>query len=317
MTQTNPNPNPTHDPGEQTPEFRFLPGDLEPIAEAPKKKFPPKLNLPKFINPNLLKQAFRPMLLGALGIHGLLLFTPLTSPQQVKPKETAEPVKLNRLSDKVLVKSMPKVKIATLPNKTKLNLPKVAVASTNSIAIKAPTPPEEPKSEEKKPEEKKSEKPTEKSPQPSVTPSGSSNQGLDPSKLKDPSKGTMDAKDASKLDAETQKFAPIINGLNKQFNPNEETAPVPEAEQLTDPAPFFKVNPAPVTGAVISNQEVDAVVSGLQSSFSGQFTPKGNYAGTALYEVKVEGITRYISVVKADNVIGQNVLVFLWAKPPA
>lgn len=308
MTQTTPPPN-TEAQEEAIQEkvtqgeFHFIPGELEPIA--PKKKFPA-----------ILKQAFRPMFFGAIGIHALLLFTPLSSPQQTKPKETAEPVKLARLSDKVLVKSMPKVKVAAAPKK--VNLPKIAVASTNPVIVNLPEP-EKAKTEENKtePEKLTDKKLDDKQSKDSKVADGKlSDKGVDPSKV-DPSKATTNEKDASKLDEGTQKFAPIINGLNKALNPAEETAAIPEKEQLINSAPFFKANPPPVSGAVISNKEVDEVIAGLRASFPDKFSPKGSYAGTQLYEAKVGDVTRYISIVKADNVMGQNVLVFLWEKPPA
>ncbi len=307
MTQIIPPPN--NETREETiqEEFHFIPGELEPIA--PKKKFPA-----------ILKQAFRPMFFGAIGIHALLLFTPLGSSHQTKPKETAEPVKLARLSDKVLVKSLPKVKVAAAPKK--VNLPKISVASTNPVIVSLPEPekgkteenrPEDIKVEKSKPEDTKTEnklldsKPTDRK---------QSNKGVDPSTV-DPSKATTNEKDASELDEGTKKFSPIINGLNKALNPDEETAATPEKEQLINSAPFFNVNPPPVSGAVISNKEVDEVIAGLQASFPDKFSPKGSYAGTQLYEAKVGDVTRYISVVKADNILGKNVLIFLWEKPPA
>ncbi len=321
MPETTPNPKLETDQEmqeiQENQEFHFIPGELEPIAS---DRASNSFKLPAFINPSLVKNAFRPMLFGALGIHGFLLFVPLTSSHQVKPKETAAPVKLSRLSDKVLVKSMPKVKVAAAPI-AKPNLPKVAVAPTNPIVIKSE--PEKPKAEPEKSPEKKPDEPKPEAKKDEKKPADAkgadtkqSDKGVDPSKV-DPSKATTNEKDAGKLDEGTQKFAPIINGLNKVFNPQEETAPVPEAEQLSDAGPFFKVSPPPVTGAVISNQEVDAVVSGLKTSFPEKFIVKGNYGGTTLYEAKVGDVIRYISVVKADNVMGQNVLVFLWEKPPA
>ena len=149
----------TPPPETENPIFEFTPGDLEPIdgyvgAKQESKRF----QLGKSpIALGWLKNAFRPILFTALGLHGLLLFVPLSSVTQVKPKETAEPVKLKRLSDKVLVKSMPKVKVSTA---TKPSLPKVTVASSNPIVVKQPdikpdVPKDEKKPDEKKPEEKK------------------------------------------------------------------------------------------------------------------------------------------------------------------
>jgi hypothetical protein len=193
MSQSTPTPTPS--PETEIPEFEFVPGDLEPLSSASQNKpFPPKIKLPE-INLKLLKTAFRPMMFGAVGIHALLLFTPLTMTQQAKPKETAEPVKLKRLSDKVLVKSMPKVKVAAAPKKT--DLPKVAVASSNPIVIKAPEP-EKPKSEDKKPEDKKDDKKPEDKKDDKKADGKSNDKGVDASTVpKD--KATTNQDEASQL----------------------------------------------------------------------------------------------------------------------
>lgn len=290
-------------------QFHFIPGDLEPIDS--KKKFPA-----------ILKQAFRPMFFGAIAIHGLLLFTPLKSSHQAKPKETAEPVKLARLSDKVLVKSLPKVKVTAAPKKA--NLPKVAVASTNPIVVTLPEP-EKSKIEDSKPEDKKIElkKPEDtstasKQSDSKPTDGKQSDKGIDPSTV-DPKNRTTDESKAGKpSDKDSAKFSSIFNELNKTFNPNEELALIPEITQLQNPTPFFNVNPPPKDGAAISNQDVDDVVTGLKSAFpgTGNFSKKGAYGGADLYEAKIGEVIRYISVIKADNVEGKNVLIFLWEKPP-
>jgi hypothetical protein len=304
MTQLTPSPE------TKNPISEFTAGDLEPINTQQESEDLQQVKQPIVLG--LLKSAFRPILFTALGLHGLLLFVPLSSPTQVKPKETAEPVKLKRLSDKVLVKSMPKVKVTTT---TKTTLPKVTVASSNPIVIKstetpAELPKEEKKPDEKKPDEKKSD---EKKPEKNTS-DKPSDKGQDPSKV-DPKKATTDANNTSDLDAETKKFAPIINGLNQEFNPNEELALIPEAEQLINPNPFFK-NPAlDETGAVVSNQTVETVVNGIKGKFT-QFASKGIYANQPLYEAKVDGVIRYMSFVQADNINGQAVLIFLWKKSP-
>ena len=296
----------TPPPETENPIFEFTPGDLEPIDMKQESEDFQQVKQP--IALVLLKNAFRPILFTALGLHGLLLFVPLSSETQVKPKETAEPVKLKRLSDKVLVKSMPKIKVTTA---TKPTLPKVTVASSNPIVVKPPEILAElPKEEKKTPDEKK---PDDK--KPDTTSNDKKNEkGADPSTV-DPTKATTDASKISDLNAETQKFAPIINGLNKDFNPEEESALTPEPDQLSNPNLFFK-NPAlDETGAVVSNQTVDTVVNGMKSKFT-QFTPKGTYANLPLYEAKIDGVTRYMSFVQADNITGQAVLIFLWKKSP-
>lgn len=285
-------------------EFHFILGDLEPIAP-PKKTFPA-----------ILKQAIRPMLFGAIGIHALLLFMPLSSPQQTKPKETAEPVKLARLSDKVLVKSMPKVKIAAAPKKA--SLPKVTVASTNPVIVNLPEP-EKPKTDEIKPEDKKTEqkkpedKKTDGKPSDSKVADGKqSDKGIDPSKV-DPKNRTIDENAASKLDAESQKFGSVISALRSTLNPGEAEAEA-DANLLDNPAPFFSVKPPPQGNSLISNQEVEDVEANLKGQFTEEFTKKGNYGGGVLYEAKIGGTKRYVSLVKTNQ--GKGVMVFLWEKSP-
>ena len=280
-------------------EFHFIPGELEPIA-------------PKKTLPEILKQALRPMFFGAIGIHALLLFTPLSGPQQTKPKETAEPVKLARLSDKVLVKSMPKVKVAAAPKK--VNLPKIAVASTNPVIVNLPEP-ENAKTEENKtePEKLTDKKLDDKQSKDSKVADGKlSDKGVDPSKV-DPKNRTSDANAASKLDAESQKFGSVIEALRSTLNPGEAAADA-DSNLLDDPTPFFSVKPPPQGNSLISNQEVEEVEANLKGQFTEEFTRKGTYGGGALYEAKIGGTKRYVSLIKTNQ--GKGVMVFLWEKSP-
>ena len=292
--------------------LEFTPGDLEPI-DPPKepKQFPMiKLSAAQ----NLLKNAFRPILFSALGLHGLLLFTPLSSETQVKPKETAEPVKIKRLSDKVLVKSMPKVKVTTA---TKPSLPKVAVVGSNPIVVKPPDIKSEEPKEEKKSEVKKEEKnldgkkTDDKKPEKDTSDKGS-DKGVDPSKV-DPKKATTNEKDASKLDAESQKFEGVIARLRGELNPDEPEADAKDYANLLDnPKLFFNVTPPPQGLSYISTKQVEEVATSLRERFSEKFAKKGDYGSGELYETKVGNTVRYISIVKADS----GVMVFLWEKSP-
>ena len=286
-------------------QFHFIPGDLEPIDS--KKKFPA-----------ILKQAFRPMFFGAIAIHGLLLFTPLKGSHQAKPKETAEPVKLARLSDKVLVKSLPKVKVTAAAKKA--NLPKIAVASTNPVVVKLPEPEkskaEETKSEpEKSPEKKLEDKSLDNKKSDGKKPEESSKvseKGVDPSTV-DPKKATTNEKDASKLDAESQQFGSVIAGLRSMLNPGEAEAEA-DANLLDYPTPFFNIKPPPQGNTLISNQEIEEVATSLKGQFSEKFVKKDDYGGGLLYEAKIGGTTRYVSLIKTNS--GKGVMVFLWEKSP-
>jgi len=278
--------------------FEFTPGNLEPIDMKQESEDFQQVKQP--IALVLLKNAFRPILFTALGLHGLLLFVPFSSVTQIKPKETAEPIKLKRLSDKVLVKSIPKIKVTTV---TKPTLPKVTVASSNPIVVKPPDIKPESLKEDKKPDEKK---PDEKKPE------KMNDKGEDPSKV-DPQKATTDEKDASKLDAESQKFEGVIVGLRTLLNPGEAEAEA-DSGLLDDPAPFFNVKPSPQGNTLISNQDVADVATSLNGQFTEKFVKKGDYGGGELYEAKIGNTVRYISLIQSNS--GKSVMVFLWEKSP-
>ena len=281
-------------------EFHFIPGELEPIA-------------PKKTLPEILKQALRPMFFGAIGIHALLLFTPLSGPQQTKPKETAEPVKLARLSDKVLVKSMPKVKVAAAPKK--VNLPKIAVASTNPVIVNLPgserAKTEENESEDKTIEQNKTENQTTKG-----------DKGVNPLNVK-PEKRTTDEENTSKLSKESKEFESVIAGLSELSNGTEEDKKAKKIDPYLLPEPkliFPDPNdPDKVVSGIegyswISNNTVEQVVTDLTQKFSKGFKKTGDYAGGEIYEAKIGNSTRFITVFKVTS--GSGVMVFQWAKSP-
>jgi type IV secretory pathway VirB10-like protein len=295
----------TPPPETETPVYDFTPGDLAPIDTGKSKARFSKFKLPDASKHPWLKVLFRPILFSALGIHAFLLFVPLTTPKQAKPKELAEPVKLKRLSDKVLVKSMPKVKVTTAPKKP--DLPKVAVAPSNPIVVKSE--PEKPKPEEKKSEEKK---PEDKKTDSKVADGRVNNKGEDPSKV-DPKKATTDEKNASQLDAESQKVAGVIASLRSTLNPGEAEAEA-DSGLIDDPTPFFNVTPPPQGNSLISNQDVDTVEAHLKTQFTEKFVKKSDYGGGPLYETKMGNTVRYISLIKTNS--GQGVMVFLWEKSP-
>lgn len=311
-------PTPTAD--HELPELELVPGDLEPLPPQ-NKPFPPKFKLPE-INLQLLKTLFRPMMFGAVGIHALLLFTPLKMTQQSKPKETAEPVKLQRLSDKVLVKSTPKVKVTAAAPK-KPDLPKVAVAASNPIVVKS-SEPEEKKVEEKKTEEKKTEeKKTEnKKTENNKADGQENNKGVDASTVsKD--KATTDPNAASQLAKESQEFADIIVGLSKLSNGTDEDKQKKKIDPylLPEPTSIFPDpnKPDEVVSGIegdswISNRDVEDVVKELAPQFSGGFKKTGTYGGGDVYEAKIGKSTRFLTVFKVTS--GSGVMVFQWAKSP-
>ncbi len=314
-------PTPTANPDHESPEFEIVPGDLEPLSPQ-NKSVSPKLKLPE-INLQLLKTAFRPMMFGAVGIHALLLFTPLKMTQQTKPKETAEPVKLKRLSDKVLVKSMPKVKVTAAAPK-KPDLPKVAIAASNPIVVKA-SEPEKPKPEDKKPEDKKPEdKKTEDKKVDDKKADGKANdKGVDASTVsKD--KATTNQDEASQLSKDSQQFEGIIAGLSTELSTGTEEDKKPKKIDpylLPDPKAIFpdpENNEKVVSGiegnSWVSNNTVDAVVESLTQKFSKGFKKTGEYGGGEVYEAKIGNSTRFITVFKVTS--GSGVLVFQWSKSP-
>ena len=243
----------------------------------------------------------------------MLLFTPLSSPQQTKPKETAEPVKLARLSDKVLVKSMPKVKIAAAPKK--VNLPKIAVASTNPVIVNLP------ESERAKTEENKSEDKTiELNKTENQTTKG--DKGVNPLNVK-PENRTTDEETASKLSKESKEFESVIAGLSELSNGTEEDKKTKKIDPYLLPEPkliFPDPNdPDKVVSGIegyswISNNTVEQVVTNLTQKFSKGFKKTGDYGSGEIYEAKIGNSTRFITVFKVTS--GSGVMVFQWAKSP-
>ncbi|OUC16109.1 MAG: hypothetical protein B0A82_03340 [Alkalinema sp. CACIAM 70d] len=300
----------------QTQEGTLL---LEPIPQEPlpnpNKPEPPKSKL-RLTLPNNWQQWVKPMLLLSAGVHALIFFTPLTSLNKPQPKEKEPPVKLSRLSDKVLVKTLPKVKV-TDAAKLKPTLPKVNIASTSPIVIKeSPKPEPEKKAEPKTPEKSPETKPS----TPAATNSSASTEGADPSQV-DPNKATTNKNEASQLDAESQKFSDLIVGLRKALNPGEDNEPEVDPYLLPEPTQFFP-NPDDSTQVVggilgkswISNTDVDSVAASLGGQFSDGFAKKGTYGGGDIFEAKLGSTVRYVSLVHVNS--GSGVIVFLWNKSP-
>ena len=283
----------TPPPETESPIFEFTPGDLEPIDRPKAPKPFSMINLSAA--QGLLKNAFRPILFTALGLHGILLFVPLTSVTQAKPKETAEPVKIKRLTDKVSVKSMPKVKVVAT---AKPSLPKVIVASSNPIVIKSPDTTPTPTST---PLPSPSASPP-MSPPPTVTPAPPP---IPPGNPNPP----------PNLDPESQKFASVIAGLRNTLNPGQsETDPDVDFLKDEDKAYFFTPDgQAKAPGSYISpSYTLTDVATSLKGQFA-QFTPKSDYSPNGkLYEAKIGATTRYVSIVEA----GGGIMVFLWEKSP-
>ena len=258
-------------------EFHFIPGELEPIA-------------PKKTLPEILKQALRPMFFGAIGIHALLLFTPLKMTQQTKPKELAEPSKIKRLTDKVADKSTPKVKVTSLPKPV---LPKVAVAANNPVVIQSTTPP-----------------PTTPPTPPPTTPPTLPTE----SPTKSPTKSPTPPPPTPPLDSESQKFSVVIAGLRKEMSGNEaEADPIPSMlSDEQDIRLYFDGDEVRAPSSYISpSNTVESVASNLKSKFE-KFTLKSPYGNGQLYEAKIGGTTRFITLISA----GGGVMASLWEKSP-
>ncbi|MBD2326467.1 hypothetical protein [Alkalinema sp. FACHB-956] len=283
-----------------------------PPSPAPLPPQPPK-SQQQFSLPTNWQQWVRPMVLISAGLHALILFVPLTASNKPQPKEKEPPVKLSRLSDKVLVKTLPKVTDAA---KAKPALAKVKVTSTSPIVLKE-TPKPEP---EKKTEPQPKTPETKPSTPPANTPATSSTEGADPSKV-DPNKATTDKNEASQLDAESQKFSDVIVGLRKALNPGEENEPEVDPYLLPDPTQFFPNpdDPTQVVGGIlgkswISNTDVESVASSLANQFPGGFAKQGTYGGGEMFEAKLGTTVRYVSLVNVNS--GSGVIVFLWNKSP-
>ncbi|MGI0491499.1 hypothetical protein ACN4EG_06785 [Alkalinema pantanalense CENA528] len=285
------------------------PTPQEPLPN-PNTPEPPKSRRLALLNN--WQQWIKPMLLLSAGVHALIFFTPLTSLNKPQPKEKEPPVKLSRLSDKVLVKTLPKVKVT---DAVKPAVPPVKVASTSPIVIKeSPKPEPEKKAEPKSPEKKAETKPA------TPTTDSGSTEGANANEV-DADKATTDKNEASKLDAESQKFSDVIVGLRKALNPSEDNEPEVDPYLLPEPTEFFP-NPDDSTQVVggilgkswISNTDVDSVAASLGSQFADGFTKKASYGGGDVFEAKLGSTVRYVSLVNVNS--GSGVIVFLWNKSP-
>jgi hypothetical protein len=254
--------------------------------------------------PPALKALFRPMLALALGIHGLLLFVPLSPEKKELPEPTEKPVKISRLSNqKVAVKPTPKPRAARPKPVVRRN-----VSPPPTLVVKAtPTPSPAPSSASST---------TTPSPRPSASPSS-------PAADNTPSTDPEAAAFAGPLDAITRPRTDT-DGSEKDLPVRDTSVPIGSI-LFKDPAPFFADPDQDLVKPGVSAVEFLGTLNDLEvalkddiaPAYTGNgftFTKVGEYGGGPVYEVKKDAVTRYLNFVLNKTKTG--ILVVVWKKSP-
>jgi hypothetical protein len=262
-------------------------------------------SLPSFVkNTPPLKALFRPMLAVALGLHGLLLFVPLSPAKKELPQPTEKPVKISRLSNqKVAIKPKPKPRVATSKPVVKRN-----VSPPPTLVVKAtPTPSPAPSSASST---------TTPSPSPSASPSSPADNT--------PSNDPEAAAFAGPLDAITRPRTDT-DGVEKDLPVRETSVPI-GSFLFRDPTLFFTdpdndlVKPGVSAVEFLGTlNDLDAALKDdIEPAYTGNgftFTKVGEYGEGPVYEVKdKDGVTRYLNFVLNKSKTG--ILVVVWKKSP-
>lgn len=255
--------------------------------------------------PPVLKALFRPMLALALGIHGVLLFVPLSPEKKELPAPTEKPVKISRLSNqKVTVKPKPKPKVSVPKPVVKRN-----VTPPPTLVVKAtPTPSPAPSSDSATP-----------APKPSATPFATPPAASDSTPSSDPEAAAF----AIPLDAITRR-RPDTDGVEKDL-PVRDADFEPGSFFFRDPTLFFTdpdkdIGKPGVSGieflGTLNDVEV-ALKEDIEPAYTNNgftFTKVGEYGEGPVYEVKKDDLTRYLNFVLNKTKTG--ILVVVWKKSP-
>ena len=259
--------------------------------------------------PPALKALFRPMLALALGIHGLLLFVPLSPEKKELPEPTEKPVKISRLSNqKVAVKPTPKPRAARPKPVVKRN-----VSTPPMLVVKAtPTP----------------------TPATASTSAAAPSPHSSPSAVPPASPPAAPADNTSSSDPEAAAFAGPLDAITRprtDTDGSEKDLPVRDTSVpigsilFKDPAPFFADPDQDLVKPGVSAVEFLGTLNDLEvalkddiaPAYTGNgftFTKVGEYGGGPVYEVKKDAVTRYLNFVLNKTKTG--ILVVVWKKSP-
>ncbi|XHX80325.1 MAG: hypothetical protein RBJ76_10470 [Stenomitos frigidus ULC029] len=255
--------------------------------------------------PPFLKALFRPMLAVALGIHGLLLFVPLSPEKKELPEPTEKPVKISRLSNqKVPIKPKPKVAAPKPVVKRNVTPPPTLVVKATPTPSPAPSPDS-----------------ATSSPSPSATPPATPPAApVDSTPSSDPEAAAF----AGPLDAITRR-RPDTDGVEKDLPVRETSVPI-GSFLFGDPTLFFTDPDNDIVKPGVSAVEflgtlndLDAALKeDIEPAYTGNgftFTKVGEYGEGPVYAVKKDDLTRYLNFVLNKSKTG--ILVVVWKKSPA
>ncbi|HEY9655266.1 MAG TPA: hypothetical protein V6C50_07220 [Crinalium sp.] len=261
--------------------------------------------------PPFLKVLFRPMLAVALGIHGLLLFVPLSPEKKELPEPTEKPVKISRLSNqKVAVKPTPKPRVTTSKPIVKRN-----VSTPPTLVVKAtPTPPPATSSASAA-----APSPNSSPASSAVTPAAPPAVPADNTHSSDPEAAAF----AGPLDAITRPRTDT-DGVEKDL-PVRDTSVEMGSILFKNPAPFFTDPDQDLVKPGVSAVEYLGTLNDLElalkddiaPAYTGNgftFTKVGDYGDGPVYEVKKDAVTRYLNFVLNKTKTG--ILVVVWKNSP-
>jgi hypothetical protein len=269
--------------------------------------------------PAPLRLMVRPMLLMALGIHALLLFTPLPSEQKPKePDDKKNPIKITQLptakppeAKPVAVKAKVAVRAANpAPASSPTSAPLAAIA--NPLPAQAPPPALAPL------QTTPTASPSSSTPvptTPTVATSGATFKG-DAAKALQELLVNLPGTKKEQVGAETLPAEVPLTELNQPellFNVGQESASKPMEKRIgLDRAPLLVLFP------LEANLNLDSFYRRiLEPKLKGIFesiTPIGEYGEGPLYKLSHGSYTTYLSLMSPKQAVGA--IVSVWSKDP-
>jgi hypothetical protein len=269
--------------------------------------------------PAPLRLMLSPMLLMALGIHALLLFTPLPSEQKPKePNDKKNPIKITQLPTAKPPEAKPIAVKAKVAVKAASPAPASSPTSTPLAAIASPLPAQAPPPALAPLQTTPSASPAPSTPVPANPPvatSGATFKGDAAKALQDLLINLPGTK-KEQVGSETLPAEVPLTELNQPellFNVGQESAPkTPERRIGLDKAPLLVLFP------LEANLNLDSfyrkiLEPKLKEVFE-SITPIGEYGEGPLYKLTHGSYTTYLSLMSPKQAVGA--IVSVWSKDP-
>jgi hypothetical protein len=275
--------------------------------------------------PSVLQVFWHPMLLLAVGLHGIFLFIPLGKGQKQLPEVTEQPVSYNRLPDikPNPPKSVPKPTVKKSPTtsqKTAASPPPLTTPNPSPATPYKPpaTTPPDPANATDTPDNdslvRLGSKPAAENTTTPLPPSNS----VSPETPTTPTT-TATANLRPDLDSETRELIERLGDLNgRPIGQDEDLTAIIPSETISN---FFtnlekkESKPGLVGVEYLSQQKLEEVYEYLTLIYPDYTLKKvGEYGGGTVYEIKKGDYVRYFNLVKAKEEKGT--LIVLWKESP-